>query len=255
MAYTELNTEQVMDRILLSLDRKLPLSVISVGVTETHVLAQHTLYSEDQFMNHPEAHVANDMAASRGHYHRGIRFPNLEARDTALGAIRQADIVGLCIHVSQAGLFTRQVFDYYGFVPQYVFEAYTRRVIMISQQRKFHEMLRNRNIVIVCSYADEVRHALDSTLKDKLGFHITGTIKITQYEDIPRVRDELRQREFDLCLLAAGINAVILGPFIAQELGKVAFDLGQGMETLITGTIEGSDWLSSQIDLDRLLQL
>ncbi|WP_282943037.1 GT-D fold domain-containing glycosyltransferase [Paenibacillus sp. RC67] len=255
MSYIELNTNQLMDRILYSLDNQLPLSVISVGVTETHVLAQYGFFSEEQFMNNPEAHVANNSLVKRGHTHRGIRFPNIEARNEALEAVKNADIVGICIKVSRAGELTRKVFEVYGFTPRYVYEAYTRRVIMISQQQKFHQMLRNKKIIIICSYADEVKHALDKGLKEQLNFEITGTIMIEQYEDIPRVKQEMTQYEFDLCLLAAGINAVILAPYIAKELGKVAFDIGQGMETLITGKIEGVEWLSGQIELDRFLEM
>lgn len=253
MTSIELNTGQVMDQILYALDRQLPFSVISVGVTETHVLAQYEVYSEDQFLNHPEAYVANHSTVTRGHTHRGIRFPNIEARNASLEAVRSADIVGINIRVSRAGEFTRQVFDVYGIVPRYVFEAYTRRVIMISQQGKFHDMLRNRRIIIVCSYADEVKNALENTLKAELNLQITGAINIEQYEDIPRVKREIKDCEFDLCLLAAGINAVILAPYIARELGKVALDLGQGMETIITGKIEGEAWLSGQIELAELM--
>ncbi|NRF95774.1 hypothetical protein HQN89_33650 [Paenibacillus frigoriresistens] len=75
------------------------------------------------------------------------------------------------------------------------------------------------------------------------------------FEDIPRVKQELNEHEFDLCLLAAGTNAIILAVHIAKHLGKVAFDIGQGMETLITGNIEGSEWLSEQVDLARLLEM
>lgn len=256
MAYQELNTGQVMDRILSSLDQRLPLSVISVGVTETHVLAQYAVYSEEEFMNHPEAHVANHPNVTRrGHGHRGITFPNIEARDAALEAVRNTDIVGINIRVSRSGEFTRHVFDVYGIAPSFVFEAYTRRVIMISQQQKFHDMLANRRMIIVCSYADEVKEALENQLQAKLNFQITGAIKIERYEDLPRVKQEISACEFDLCLLAAGINAVILAPYIARELGKVAFDIGQGMETLITGKIEGEYWLSTQIELTKLLEM
>ncbi|SEN04806.1 GT-D fold domain-containing glycosyltransferase [Paenibacillus sp. OV219] len=255
MAYQELTTGQVLDRILYSLDRRLPLSVVSVGVTETHVLAQYEVYSEEQFMNHPEAHVANYSKVTRGHQHRGITFPNIEARDATLEAVENADIVGINIRVSRSGEFTRKVFDFYGIAPQFVFEAYTRRVMMISRQQKFHDMLKNRKIAIVCGYADEVKKALENQLQATLNFQITGMIKIERYEDIPRVKQEISACEFDLCLLAAGTSAVILAPYIARELGKVAFDLGQGMETLITGQIEGEEWLSTQVELAKLLEM
>lgn len=255
MTYIELNTGQLMDKILHALAHRLPLSVISVGVTEAHVLAQYTVYSEALFMNHPEADVENRSTVTRGHTHRGIRFPNIEARDAAMEAVRKADIVGISIRVTRSGELTRQVFEAYGYKPTLIFEAYTRRVIMLSQQRKFYDMLRNRKVIVVCSYADEVKHALESALAEQLGFEVTGAVKINQYEDIPRVKQEISAIDFDLCLIAAGINAVILASYIASSLGKVAFDIGQGMETLITGKIEGEDWLSTQVSMSTLLEM
>ncbi|MDG0793847.1 GT-D fold domain-containing glycosyltransferase [Cohnella ginsengisoli] len=103
MTYIELNTGQLMDKILHALAHRLPLSVISVGVTEAHVLAQYTVYSEALFMNHPEADVENRSTVTRGHTHRGIRFPNIEARDAAMEAVRKADIVGISIRVTRSG--------------------------------------------------------------------------------------------------------------------------------------------------------
>ena len=107
----------------------------------------------------------------------------------------------------------------------------------------------------MCSYANEVKEALNNNLKENLGFDIVGTIHIEEFEDIPRVKEELASYDFDLCLLAAGINAVILSPYIKKTYGKVAFDLGLGMESLISGKIEMPNYLQRFISLTELMKL
>jgi hypothetical protein len=172
-------------------------------------------------------------------------------------ALRLTDVVGynMVLHDWNAGKLTESVFDYYQIKPRYVFESYMRHVIMFSQQEKFERMLSGRKIVLVCGYADEVKTAMELRLRARLGFDVVGTIKIEEYEDIPRVREELGRYDFDLCLLAAGINAVILAPYIAATLRKVAFDIGQAMENLITGEIETYAYLKRFIGLEKLMRM
>lgn len=134
-------------------------------------------------------------------------------------------------------------------------ESHIRRVIMFSQQEKFRLMLANRKILLICSYADEVKDAMEKDLKNNVEFDIVGTIIIEEFEDIPRVKEELIRFDFDLCLLAAGINAVILAPYIAKTYSKVAFDLGLGMESLITRHIEFVGYLERYIALDLLMKM
>jgi hypothetical protein len=55
---TILGSAGLLDSIIQALDGKKPFSVVSVGATETFVLAQYTVLKEEEFMTHPEAHVA-----------------------------------------------------------------------------------------------------------------------------------------------------------------------------------------------------
>ncbi|MBA9085615.1 hypothetical protein FHR92_002082 [Fontibacillus solani] len=96
---------------------------------------------------------------------------------------------------------------------------------------------------------------MEEGLQKRLGFTITGTILIDQFEDIPRVKKEIAGCDFDLCLLAAGTNALILAPYIAQTYGKVAFDLGQGMASIVTGEIEIDIWMKKIIGMDKLMNM
>lgn len=252
-----LNSSELLDNIINALDYRVPCSVVSLGATETFVLAQNTVLSIRQVMNHAEAKVAN-LGLRRGHYHRGVRFPNLKARDALAEALRKVDIVGynLLLRDEHSGLLTEKVFDYYGLWPKYTFESYIRRVIMFSQREKFERMLAGRKILLISGFADEVATSLQKNLQEKLGFQVAAALKIFEFEEIPRVKKEMACLDFDLCLLAAGLNAIILAAEIAGKMGKVAFDLGQGMESLITGGIQDTNgFLSGTIKLSRLFKM
>ncbi|MDQ1002254.1 hypothetical protein QFZ28_002654 [Neobacillus niacini] len=251
-----LNSEMLMDKILFALNNKKPLSVISVGATESFVMAQYTIFSEEEFMNHPEARVANK-GIKAGLKHRGVRFPNITLRDEVVDAVRKADIIGYntIVKTMDAGLLTEKVFEAYDINPHYIFEANLRRVFMFSQKEKFEEMLRNKNILLISSIADKARTGLNNRLKDKLKFNIVGTISIYEYEDIPRVKDEISKYNFDLALIAAGTNAIIIAAHIAGEYGKVAVDIGSGMKSLYTDKIVKDRWLKSIIGLDNIMKM
>jgi hypothetical protein len=245
----ELNSGQLMDRILDALGKKEPLSIISVGQTEAFVMAQYTIYSEDVFMKHPESRKAN-----KNEKLRGIHFPNVKARDEAVEATRNADIIGYNTIFESYKELAEKVFNAYDIKPEFIFEANIRRVIIFSQKGKFKEMLRGRKILLIGSQAKNARGALIKKWQNKLGFKIVDTIPIYHYEEIPQVKEEIARNDFDLCLLGAGINAVILAPYIARTLGKVAFDIGFGMESLITDQIVAGTG-TRNIGIETLLKI
>lgn len=249
-----INSSMLMDSILSALENKKPLSVISVGATESFVMAQYTVLSEEEFMNHPEALVANKGIKS-GFEHRGIRFPNIQTRDEVVEAVKKADIVGYntIVKTMDGGLMTEKVFEAYKIKPRYIFEANLRRVIMFSQQKKFEKMLEGKKILLISSIADKAKAGMEVKLKDKLNFDIVGTISIHEYEEIPNVKEEIAKYDFDLCLIAAGTNALILATHIAEKYGKVAIDIGSGMNSLYTGQIVTDEWLTDIIGIDRLM--
>ncbi|HWP96291.1 MAG TPA: GT-D fold domain-containing glycosyltransferase [Syntrophomonadaceae bacterium] len=249
-----LDSAGLMDAILSALKHQRPLSIVSVGQTEAFVMAQYTIYSEEEFMSSREAYNANRGEKS-GFFHRGIRFPNVAARDAAVEAARNADIVGYNLIEPWAREFTEKVFAAYDLQPQFVFEANIRRVFMFSQNEKFEEMLKGRKVLLVGSLAPQAKTAFDGKLKEKLGFEIVGALSIFENEEIPRVKEELEQYDFDLCILAAGVNALILAPYIAKKYGKVAFDIGWGMKSFITGEVEKDSFITDVIGLDNLYKL
>ncbi|NLB53967.1 MAG: hypothetical protein GX808_13670 [Syntrophomonadaceae bacterium] len=251
---TFLSCSDLIDKIIYALDNSQQLSVVSVGATEAFVMAQYTIYPEEEFMNHGEAYNAN-LGMQNGFFHRGVRFPNIEARNEAVSAVRQADIVGYNTIVDDARKLTEQVFSVYNIQPQYIFEANLRRVLMFSQGDKFEQMLKNRKILLIGSLAAEAEEALNRKLKERLNFDIVGTISILEYEELPRVRVQVSKYDFDLCFISAGVNALILAPYIANMYGKVAIDIGWGMQSFITDQIVTDAWIDEIIGLERLMKM
>lgn len=249
-----LNSLAVLDLIIKALDRNEPLSIVSVGATEAFVMAQYTIYSEEEFMVHPEAQIAN-MGIQTGFYHRGIRFPCIGARDNLIEAVRQADIVGCNTIVESARVFVEQVFSGYNIEPALIFEANIRRVIMFSQKEKFFSMLKGRKVLLIGSLAPQIRAEIEWTYMRKHECQVVGAISIHEYEEIARVKEEIKQFGFDLCLLAAGVNATILAPYIARSCGKVAFDMGSGLTSLTTNEVVMDQWIAYLIGLDKLFSM
>lgn len=249
-----LNSSRLMDEILKSLEKRRPCSIVSLGATEAFVMAQYTLFSEEEFMQHPEALVAN-RGARGGHGHRGISFPNLRARDDTVEAVRKARIVGYNSLVEPAREMAEKVLEAYAIQPRYLFEANIRRVLLFSQREKFEAMLRGRKLLLISSLAPRLKVLRQQEYKDRLDCDLVAALSIYDYEEIPEVKRQLDRYDFDLCLLAAGVNAIILATHIAESLGKVAFDIGWCMETMISGEIFVDPWLGNIIGLEKLLQM
>lgn len=249
-----LSSAALMEHILSALDEGRPLAVVSMGATEAFVMAQYTIFPESEIMSHPEAIVAN-MGIKDGFYHRGIRLPNLEARDAAVEAVHQADILGYNLMVTEARELGERVLKAYDIKPTLIFEAHMRRVIMFSQKDKFAAMLQGRKLLLISSQAARMRAALLNKYRREYRCQIVAGLKINDYSDMERLKQEIMQYSFDLCLLAAGTNALILAPFIARKTGAVAFDLGSGLDSLVTGRIVMDGWLADIIGVDRLLSM
>lgn len=249
-----LSSNELMDKIIYALNSKSPCSIISVGATEAFAAAQYTIFPEEVFMNDREALIAN-MGLKSGFEHRGIRFPNVQIRDDLVEAIRKADIVGYNTIVDYPRVLTERVFQAYNINPEFIFEANIRRVFMFSQEAKFKEMIRGRKILLIGALAYQAKEAMERNLRGELGFEIVGAVSIFEYEDIPMIKMLVDCFQFDLCLLAAGTNAAILAPYISERYGVVAFDIGSGMKSLITGELVKDAWITDIIGIDNLFNM
>jgi hypothetical protein len=237
-----LDSSQLMDKIISCLDNKRPCSVVSVGATEAFAMAQYSIFNENQIRNHPETRVAN-LGECYGFYHRGISFPHLKVRDELLAAVRAADIVGYNTIIESARELTEKVFAIYKISPPYIFEANLRRVICFSQKARFLQMLAHKKIILIGALAPRAKISMEERWQQHLDFAINDAISIYHYNDIPFVLSRLEKHDFDLALLSAGLNAVIIASFIASNYGKVAFDIGWGMESIISGEVFVDSWI------------
>ncbi|MEN6391186.1 MAG: GT-D fold domain-containing glycosyltransferase [Syntrophomonas sp.] len=249
-----LNSSALMERISYCLNKNTPLAVVSVGATEAFVMAQYVLFSEEEILDHPEAQVAN-WNIQEGHFHRGLLFPNTQARDAAAEAACQADIVGYNTIVKPARELTQRVFAIHNINPPAVFEAHLRRVVMFSQKERLIEMLQNKKLLLVGAPAPEIKRKIETRYLRLYNCRIVGAIQIFDFKEINRVKREIAEHEFDICFLAAGTNALILAPYISKHLGKVAFDIGHGMTSLATQRIVMDDWLVRIIGLDNIMKM
>ncbi len=249
-----LNSAQLLHKIYSALVNRQGLAVVSIGQTEAFIMAQYVLFSEEEFMNHREAEIANQ-GSREGFMHRGVRFPNIAARDAAVEAVKNADIVGYNTIEPVAHDLTKKVFALHQIRPRFYFEAHMRRVLMFSQKERFERLLAGRRILLVGALAQQAAVVLDTKWKRRLKFDIAAAIPIYEFEEIPWAKEQIARYDFDLCLLGAGVNAVILSSYIARHLGKVAIDLGSGMESLVTGKIVTDSFINEVIGLDQLMQM
>ncbi|RBW69261.1 GT-D fold domain-containing glycosyltransferase [Bacillus taeanensis] len=255
----KLNSSELMSRLIQSLEKKKPCSIISVGQTEAVVMGQDRFHSDEvlkkyQFHLQRESEIANK-GVKEGFYHRGIRFPNPKAQKELLEAVKAADIIGYNTIEENAKEITERVLSIYNIEPAAFFEANIRRVFMKSQKQKFKELLKNRRVLLIGSLAPKAKTALEQKYAKELGCKIVGAIPIYEYEDIPEVKKQIDHFSFDICFLAAGVNAVILAPYIAQKYRKVAFDIGSGMQTFVTNEIVTDTWINEIIGLDNLMNM
>jgi hypothetical protein len=108
---------------------------------------------------------------------------------------------------------------------------------------------------MIGSLANDAKAALEKELAQELGFQVVGAIAIYENEEIPYVKEQLELYDFDLCFLAAGVNALILAPYIAEKFNKVAFDIGHGMQSFIDGEVYLDGWITEEIGLENLYNM
>jgi hypothetical protein len=254
----QLTSGEIMDRILECLEKQRSLSIVSVGQTEAVVLGQDQFHTDPilkNFQGHfkREKKIANK-GIQEGFYHRGIRFPNPIAQMEGIAAVNTADIIGYNTIEENSKEITERVFSIYNIEPNEYFEANIRRVFMKSQKEKFEAILRNRKVLLIGSLAEKAKKGLEERYSE-LGIQVVGALPIYSYEDIPTIKKQLKTIDFDICFLGAGINALILAPYIASRYGKIAFDIGSGMQTFITGEIVTDSWINEIIGFDNLMNM
>jgi hypothetical protein len=236
-------TSQVLSRVLIALKQKRPFSLVRIGDGENIVLAQNILLSPREVL---KTYWVKQSDTGRG---KGITLPNLNLRNKMVKAIRRADLVGICRQkndeVSVPSRYKREMtnklFDHFHLNPANLCYVFVNRQ-MVSY-RLFWEILhRYRTLLIskwATAYAEKISHDYPF-LKPR----IVGCIDFTHYQQIPAVLAAIGKYRFDLALISAGVNSVLLAPAIAERYGKVALDFGKTMMYTVRPCSKISPWHS-----------
>lgn len=223
-----ISTVKILKLIQIALKQKKPFSLVRIGDGENIVLAQNILLSPKEVLN---TYWVKQSDTGRG---KGVTLPNLNLRNKMVKAIRRADLVGICRQkndeVSVPSKYKRELtnklFEHYHLKPSNLCYVFVNRK-MVSH-RLFWEIIHSYRTLLISkwakAYADKITCEY-AHLKPR----IAGCIDFTHYTQIPNLLDQIGKYRFDLALVSAGVNSVLLAPAIAERYGKVALDFGKTM--------------------------
>jgi hypothetical protein len=162
---------------------------------------------------------------------KGVSLPSLRLRDRMVTGIRRATLVGVLAKDNKLiraprnlkRPLTDAVFAYFRLSPRLTCDACINRYA--ARDNDFWKLLRGRRILIISKHA----HYMKRILEQRRGMRVVGTIPFSHYKQIDGTLARVKgmRKTFDLALISAGVNAVILAPGIARSTGKVALDFGK----------------------------
>lgn len=236
-----LTEQQVLHRIDKALSEKKPLSLIRIGDGENIVLSQYQFLNEKEFMNTYWA------KQSREGMSKGVTLPNVSLRNQMIRALRKADIVGVCKSHNDEMLapeefkrkLTNKIFDHHRIKPADLCYVFVNRK-MVSH-RHFWELLHRYRVLLISKWSWIFKDYVNKNYAS-LRPRIVGCIDFNDFKEIPAVLKKAGQYPFDIALISAGVNAVVLAPAIAELYGKVALDFGKTMMFFLKGDKRLKPW-------------
>jgi len=213
--------QEVGARIRRALQQGQGFSVVRLGDGEALVLAQEVVLKPEEIQKRaPWLPYA------------GVKIPDLRARDLLWKVIPRTDVVG--VPVSRAENHQPLIFR----ALQRLGLDYRRLVLTdalinyrLHQEGLFKAIVANRSVLLVGNTAPQLQPILREA-----GVHVVGAVApVRGIGDIDRVMGEIRRQRFDLALISAGVAAVPLVQWVADELGKVALDFGALADELVHG--------------------
>ncbi|MGO4110013.1 GT-D fold domain-containing glycosyltransferase [Paenibacillus sp. YAF4_2] len=220
-----LTWQQVLKKVKYALDHRKPFSLVRIGDGENICLAQNSVWPIRDVLKEPWTIKAN-------HGKKSVHLPNIRLRNELVQGIRNANVVGILLlndNRIQAPkrlkrILTNKIFAHFNLSPRFTCDACINRYI--PKYKAFWDVLKNRRVLLISQHANEMKQVL----VNKYSLNVTGTILISDYKQTSRIlkKVEMLKNKFDLVLISAGVNAVILAPEIARRTGKVAIDFGQG---------------------------
>lgn len=220
---------EILKRIQYCLRNDIGFSLIRIGNAENQVMSQGYIYTEEEIRK--LGWVDNEDWT-------GIILPNYEARDRLIESVKKADMVGV-LHQTEDFAWsplTEKIFSRFEIKPPQICYAFINVYLVNCQQ--FLSLMQQYNTLFVGKAAPQFA----SLLKSKFNITSAGEVVIHNYNEIGCVMNTIKQIDYDLAVISAGSNAVILATLLAQQ-GKVAIDFGRVMEPCY--------WESSPSDLNN----
>ncbi len=244
---------EMINRIENALVKKKPFSLVRLGDLENIVLGQYRFISREKLVDIPIHRkckkikfISNGKAYVK-YVRKGITLPNKQLRDQVIEAIKKADIVGICRYnndeINAPNKYKREltnkVFDYYKIRPANLTYVFVSRKMVAY--RKFWELVHRYRTLLISSYAKDFAELIENKYAI-LKPNIVGYIDFNDYEEIPKTLEKVKKFHYDLVLISAGVNAVIMAPKIARRFGKVAIDFGRCMKFYVLSDPRIAPW-------------
>ncbi|MDQ1912285.1 GT-D fold domain-containing glycosyltransferase [Paenibacillus sp. GD4] len=228
-----LKTVEVIARIKAAMEEKRPFSLVRVGDGENLCLAQYKIWPIRKVLATRWAQL------SRTTNLKGVRLPNTRLRDQMIAAIKKADLVGIPhkqnkeILAKQSHLrpLTDACFAKYNIKPKDLCHTFVNRHMVEYQE--FWEMLRGKKVVFISRWAKDFKKLVNEKY-NVYDIKFIKAIKMSHYQEIPKVMAQMKSVQCDIVLISAGVNAVILAQKLAEEQGRVAIDFGKSAIFMIT---------------------
>lgn len=224
-----LPVQSVLSKIQEALETHTPFSLIRIGDGENIVLAQGTFLTPEELL---DTHWVK--RALRKPQEKGIPIPCYKLRDQFVKVIPKANLIGICAQNQKLGdaplkfcrAMTNKLFEYYSLEPQAVCNVWINRQIVTLPL--FWILLQRYRTLLISKWAEDFANLITR----KYAFlrpNIAGCINFTHFDQIGDTLNAIKQVKFDLALVSAGVNAVVLAVKIAERFGKVALDFGKTM--------------------------
>lgn len=236
---------KVLKMIQIALKQKRPFSLVRIGDGENIVLAQNVFLSPREVL---KTYWVKQSDSGRG---KGVTLPNLNLRNKLVKAIRLADLVGICRQkndeVSVPSKYKRELtnklFDHFHLNPSNLCYVFVNRKIV--SYRLFWELIHRYRTLLISKWAEAYAEIINREYAD-LKPRIAGCVNFTHYQQIPTILGLIDKYRFDLALISAGVNSVILAPAIAETYGKVALDFGKTMMYTVRPCSKINPWCPKQ---------
>ncbi|HHV79156.1 MAG TPA: hypothetical protein GXX40_06050 [Firmicutes bacterium] len=200
-------------------------SMVRIGDGENAVLAQGILLSIEEIRQVP-------WRSSPAYC--GIALPDFQARDELAEAVSRADLVGVLFQreCEAWAPMTEKLFDAWQIRPKRLCYAFVNRTL--PSHPAFARLLLNRDVLLV----GNAMPRLAPLLERELSCHVVDVIGISRFTEIPRILERAEDADFQIALISAGANAVILAEKLARFKNAVAIDFGHAADWLINGEIK-----------------